>query len=69
MKYSRMEHTSYSFKFFKGCLPQILLDPFLYTLTHILLQFYHFTYSKQKTLKIRLLSTITTTELKGFINY
>ena len=24
----------YSFKFFKGCLPQILLGPFLNTLTH-----------------------------------
>ena len=25
----------YHIKFFKGCLPQILLDPFLNTLTHI----------------------------------
>ena len=25
----------YLFKFFKGCFPQILLDPFLNTLTHI----------------------------------
>ena len=25
----------YSFKFFKGCLPQILLGPFLNTLTHV----------------------------------
>ena len=25
----------YPFKFFKGCLPQILLGPFLYTLSHI----------------------------------
>ena len=27
----------YHFKFFKGCLPQILLSPFLNTLTHIFL--------------------------------
>ena len=27
---------SYHFKFFKGCLPQILLDPFLNALTQIL---------------------------------
>ena len=26
----------YHFNFFKGCLPQILLGPFLNTLTHIL---------------------------------
>ena len=25
----------YHFKFFKGCLPRILLGPFLYTLTHM----------------------------------
>ena len=25
----------YHFKFFKGCLPQILLSPFLNTLTHL----------------------------------
>ena len=30
-KYSRMDQA----KFFKGCLPQILLDPFLNTLTHV----------------------------------
>ena len=28
---------SYSFKFFKGCLPQILLGPFLNTLSHLVL--------------------------------
>ena len=28
----------YHFKFFKGCLPQILLGPFLNTLTHILIK-------------------------------
>ena len=27
----------YPFKFFKGCLPQILLGPFLNTLPHIIL--------------------------------
>ena len=26
---------AYPVKFFKGCLPQILLRPFLYTLTHL----------------------------------
>ena len=30
----------YHFKFFKGCLPQILLDPFLNTLTHLWFQIY-----------------------------
>ena len=29
----------YHFKFFKGCLPQILLGPFLNTLTHIVIFF------------------------------
>ena len=29
----------YHFNFFKGCLPQILLGPFLNTLTHLCLQF------------------------------
>ena len=29
----------YHFKFFKGCLPQILLGPFLNTLTHLFLNF------------------------------
>ena len=30
----------YHFKFFKGCLPQILLGPFLNTLSHILRLFF-----------------------------
>ena len=30
--------SAYHFKFFKGCLPQILLGPFLNTLSHTLLQ-------------------------------
>ena len=30
----------YSFKFFKRCLPQILLSPFLNTLSQILFKFY-----------------------------
>ena len=35
IKYSRMDHVN----FFKGCLPQILLDPFLNTLSQI--YFFH----------------------------
>ena len=31
-----MDQTPYHFKFFKGCLPQILLGPFLNTLTQII---------------------------------
>ena len=31
-KYSRMDQV----KFFKGCLPQVLLGPFLNTLSHLL---------------------------------
>ena len=33
--YGLPKHTIYHFEFFKGCLPQILLDPFLNTLTHV----------------------------------
>ena len=32
----------YHFKLFKGCLPQVLLGPFLNTLTHKILEFYLF---------------------------
>ena len=32
----------YHFNFFKGCLPQILLGPFLNTLTHLLLKLLNF---------------------------
>ena len=37
-----MKCRSYQFKFFKGCLPQILLGPILNTLSHLspMLQFY-----------------------------
>ena len=38
-RYSRMDQVKFeedSFKFFKGCLPQILLGPFLYSLTHLI---------------------------------
>ena len=38
----------YSFKFFKGCLPQILLGPFLNTLSHLYLscsKTFHFEWS------------------------
>ena len=44
-RYSRMEQLKfvedwqsrpYHFKFFKGCLPQILLGPFLNSLTHLI---------------------------------
>ena len=44
LKHSRFSHRHlalgrpYPFKFFKGCLPQILLGPFLNTLSHLLLQ-------------------------------
>ena len=38
-KYSRMDQIKFVegtlYKFFKGCLPQILLGPFLNTLSHI----------------------------------
>ena len=46
-RYSRMDQVKfmedlgrpYYFKFFKGCLPQILLGPFLNTLTHMIYSF------------------------------
>ena len=37
-EYDLLKQTIQPFKFFKGCLPQTLLDPFLNTLSHILLQ-------------------------------
>ena len=46
-KYSRMDQAKfvkcrpYPFKFFKGCLPQILLRPFLNTLFQIVAHFKH----------------------------
>ena len=35
-KYSRMDQV----KFSKGCLPQILLEPFLNTLSHLFLEYF-----------------------------
>ena len=37
----------YHFKFFKGCLPQILFDPFLNTLSHITFTIRHFWEEKE----------------------
>ena len=57
-KYSRMDQV----KFFKVCLPQILLGPFLNTLTHILEELI----SREKVKQFDMIEAIDLIKLQGY---